>query len=439
VYVAWRLWAFWHELGAVPAILPDSFVYEQSSRIPLLSIGFFSSWEPWGLPLFYKLLPGPTGNTSPIAQSVVSVVAWLILAWVVSTFIGVPWLRITSFLLVLGFSLSSVIGQWDGALLTESLTLSEAALLVAALLLVLRSPSRRNAALVLLAAFAFAATRDPSGYLAVMLLVPVAITLGLRRARRIPGALVLGAVLIGLAVFAGSEAKRWQIPMLQLVGIRVMSNQSMTAYFTGHGMPLDQSMVPLLFTAPDPPSPFVGQPALDAFHAWLDCDGRPTYWGYLLSHPGKSLIDPLEDLGNMIGPTVAASGYVVAPNDSVAAGLLAYRQAGYRPALPAVAQAVLYPGARWRAFAAMAIALAALIGSWARGHARVFWLVPALLIVTIVPYAVLVWDGVPLEVARHAPLVGVLGRLGLWLTVLFLADAHLAARATTLDQGRVAS
>jgi hypothetical protein len=203
----------------------------------------------------------------------------------------------------------------------------------------------------------------------------------------------------------------------------------MTAYFDRHGMSLEQSQIPLLFTTPYPPSPFATQPALDAFHAWLDRDGQPTYWGYLLSHPSASLIDPLEDLGKMVGPTGAASEYIVAPNDSLAAGMRLYRQAGYRPALPAVAQALLYPGTRWRAFAAMLVALVALIGLWIRGRARVFWLVPGLLLVAIVPYAVLVWDGVPLEIGRHALLVGVLGRLGLLLAILFLADAYASARA----------
>src|SRR5579862_7439661 len=76
VYVALRIWAFGHEFGVAPPIFPDSYVYEQSSRIPFFSTAFWTSWDPWGLPLFYKLLPGALTTSGPVAQLLVSVVAW---------------------------------------------------------------------------------------------------------------------------------------------------------------------------------------------------------------------------------------------------------------------------------------------------------------------------------------------------------------------------
>ena len=107
-----------------------------------------------------------------------------------------------------------------------------------------------------------------------------------------------------------------------------------------------------------------------------------------------------------------------------------YRQPGYRPALPGALESLLNLGRGWLTFAWMVIALVVLGLLTRLRVARVFWLVPTLCIVATIPYAVVVWDATPLEIARHALLVGVLGRLGLWLAVLFVVDAFLSAGKT---------
>jgi hypothetical protein len=430
-YLAIRLWSFWHEFGATPTLFPDSLVYERSAAIPVTSASFWTSWEPWGLPLFYKLLPGPTSNSGPIAQWVISIASWLVLAWVVSTLVHRQWLRVAGFVIILACSLTSSVGQWDGALLTESLTFSEAALLIAALLVVVRSPNRRNAALVLLAALAFSATRDASVVLAAVLLLPIAAVLWFRRQALVALALAIGVVAIGAMVLVTSGVKRWEILLRDTIAIRVVPNPQMTAYFAARGMPsIGPELPALLYTLDDPPSPF-DQPVLAPLHSWLLHSGKTTFGGYLVSNPGFSIVDPVRDLGTMIGPTSASGAFVVAPNDSLAAGMRFYRQPGYRPALPGALESLMNLARGWVAFAWMLIALAVLgLLAWLR-VARIFWLVPALCIVATIPYGIVVWDVTPVEIGRHALLTGVLGRLALWLAVLFVVDAYLSARKPT--------
>lgn len=194
-------------------------------------------------------------------------------------------------------------------------------------------------------------------------------------------------------------------------------------------MPSTPGLPRLLFTVRDPPSPFPGNPQLRPFHAWLLASGSSTYRRYLITHPGYSLLDPLRNLGLMVGPTKAAAGYVVAPDDSLVDGMPFYRQPGYRPALPRVVESVFYAGHGWIALCWMISGLMVLAAGVLLEVARRFWIVPGLLIGAIVPFAVIIWDATPLEVARHSLFVAVLGRLGLWLAVLFAGDAYLRARA----------
>ena len=424
IYIAIRVWAFWGAFSTAPPPTPDTLVYEATSRLSLASSSFWTGWEPWGLPLFYKALPGPTADSAPSAQWAVSVVAWLVLAAVVATFIRSRLLRALSFALVLAFSLAWVIGQWDGILLTESLSLSEAALLLAALLAVVRTPSRRNTVFVLAVSLIFAATRDASGYLAAMLVLPAAAVVWAHGRRRTALVLAAGVTLIVAMVVTTSQVERWQILMRDTIAIRVLPSQAETRFFVERGMPVMPGLTSALYDTPHPPSPFVENPSLAPLHTWLLKHGRGTLAAYMIRHPGISIGRPLRHLDTMVGLTSAPIAYVVAPGDSWDT-LRTYRQPGYREPLPSWLEHIVYPGRGWEALVAMMAAVVALAIAALRRAVRAFWIVPAATMFAVIPLAVVVWDATPEAIARHALLVGVLGRLGLWLAVLFVLDAAL--------------
>ena len=70
--------------------------------------------------------------------------------------------------LAFGLSLCNPITQWDYALMSESISLSLLALVVAGTLFAVQRPSWVSLALVLLAGFAWAMTRDTNAYAALV-------------------------------------------------------------------------------------------------------------------------------------------------------------------------------------------------------------------------------------------------------------------------------
>jgi hypothetical protein len=144
-----RLLAFNGVVGKKPPVYPDTMDYERVAHLPVWSWAFYSSWKPWLLPLLYKLLPGSTQSVVPGAQWLISVVSWLVLALVVASFVENRGVRIATLAGMLGFSLVPLVDQWDGALLSESLSLSATALLLAAMLPFVRKPTPARTAAAL--------------------------------------------------------------------------------------------------------------------------------------------------------------------------------------------------------------------------------------------------------------------------------------------------
>jgi hypothetical protein len=97
-----------------------------------------------------------------------------------------------------------------------------------------------------------------------------------------------------------------------------------------------------------------------------------------------------------------------------------------RTVTPRTVELRVYPGnGRW-IVTALAVALGLLVLAWASGAASATLVVPASLLVSVVPHAVVVWDGEPTSLARHALLVGVLARLGLLIAFVGVLDDRLA-------------
>ena len=133
----------------------DSLSYITSSRLPLMSWDIFTANRPFSMNLFYKLLEPESeyqldfiayawlGTTADrqyqpgldrvvLAQSLVSIVGWSMLAWVVSKNIRVFTIQLLSVLFILAFSYSPQLAEWDGVLMSESLSISIFAILLSA-------------------------------------------------------------------------------------------------------------------------------------------------------------------------------------------------------------------------------------------------------------------------------------------------------------------
>lgn len=427
IYGVLQLRSYVGVLRSTPAIYPDSITYERLAHAPLTGHAFWNE-APWGLPLFYKLLgvlPVALTRSAPIAQWVLSSVAWMVLAFVVASFVGNRVLRLVSLALVLGFSLTPLVSQWNAAILTESLSLSVSVLALAALLLLLRRPTWLNTALALAGVMLSCATRVTNVFWLGVVTLAVA-ALVLRRRRWIAAVLAAGVVL----VFANAAliGNRPDGSVAMNLAVNILPDPAARAYFEQRGLPYTPTLAKTIIDSRYPLGTTASDPRLAPFTAWLDSRGRAAYSMYVVTHPSYSIGQPLGNLP-----------YMLSPPRALPHGLDFFRQPGYRDSLPWLGQ-ILYPAGGRLVIAWILIVSVAATYLGLAGLRRASWMVPAAMLASTVPHAIVVWDADPFAVDRHSLLIGVVARLGCWLLIVFVLDAYLrAARGRVLATATAAS
>jgi hypothetical protein len=411
LYIALRLVSF---VGAAVMRYPDSQSYLDVAKEQLHSAAFFAGARPWTVPLLYKLLPDSDAYRAA-GQLVVSVLCWLALAIATARCVKHERLRFVGFAVVLLFSLSSSITRWDSLMLTESLSLSLTAAVIAAWLTLVRLPRPRalSVASVLVVTLLWTFARDTNAVLVVLaaLLVLVWVTCPGPKAGRI-------VLLIGLAGIAGASLastttaaarlRRIQRPILGAVGVRVLADHEMTRYFRHHGMPAPTPRIRLNANR----LKAIGgglptDPQTEVFLDWARAHARTTLGQYLVTHPRAATL-----------PLFTESAILVDESPG-------YRPAGARPVLPAVVRSVVYPGPGQAAFAVAGVVLLAGIAVARGSGARREWAVPVLILLALIPYASVIWYGDAFDVARHALLLKMMLRLCPLLLAMLLIDARL--------------
>jgi hypothetical protein len=400
-YVVVRVW---QAAAATPLYTRDSVDYARIARLPIGGT-FASEVKPWGLPLLYKLLPGDLAISVPIAQLLLSIGAWLALAFAVGRCVEHTKLRRLALVCVLTFSCSAAVAQWDAVLLSESLSLSLFALVLAAGFELVRRPRPVALAALLVLAMLWAAARDTNAYAFAPLALALLVSFGWRR-KRLAAVLVCGSVLILAASAASaSSPRRWQLVMIDLVGERVLASPQETAYFRARGMPLPQDLRRRLYVDRTPLARFERDRELRPFRRWLLRSGRATYASYLLSHRHEAIDRPLRRAGLLLTPV----------------GLDFYKPRGFRELLPRALERIFPASGRnvlvWLALAA---AVAAALASAGRG--RLALLIPVAIGASALPLAILIWDSEPREVPRHELIPIVSSRLALLALCLLVLD-----------------
>jgi hypothetical protein len=423
-YVGLRLAAY---LPSSIGVWDDSGTYVKVAHDPLLSEEFLAGWRPWTAPLFYKVLPD-SDTARAAGHLIVSISCWLALAAAVAWNVRRPGLRPVAFCLVLLFSLSVWITQWDRVILSESLGLSLAAAMLAAWLALVRAPGAWTIAAVLGTALLWAFVRDSFAYMALLAVPFVLVWVALPGRRR--GRVVLAAGLVAifaasvLAQSTSSSAPRRTGPLLNVIGVRVLTSQDELRYFREHGMPLPG---PLRRFAGerlgndqlDPGLPLYRDERVAGFLRWVRDEGRQTLATYLVTHPHRALKPVVEDADILFATEPA---YEESP-------LIDYRPRGTEPLLPAVVDAVVYPPSVLAILVWLAVVIAAAAWLARFGLARPVWLVPGVATLLQVPHAAIAWHGDANDLARHALTASMVTRLGLLVLSIFLIDAALERRA----------
>jgi len=391
LYLVFRAGSF----SNLPVPAGDTPSYEEVAANPLWSVDFYGGSRPFTVPLLYKLVTSPEHRI--VAQLVVSIVCWLVLAAVVARTVRNPVVRPIAFATVLGFSLTKEVILWDPLLLSESIAFALTAVVLAAWLALVRCPSRARAAVVLVLMLFWAFARDTNAYLVLVVGALVAVSLLDPRRRQLKLALVAGCAAIFAVGFASAEAgERWLGPIHDIVFRRVIPTPELSRYFAQHDLTTTRNWT---------------------VKPWL-ADARGVYAGYLLRHPDYTFTAPFHGRQEALYSTPENLESLFNPN---LRDYNANEGLRFLP-MPRLLKRALFPRGLTTlfAFVAAVVALAAAVAILLRPTAA--WLVPAGLLLTTYPHLLVVWHFSGYEVDRHALEAALLFRLGTFLLLILAVD-----------------
>jgi hypothetical protein len=405
LYGGVRLWMFWPARAGVGSpYWWDAGEYLRVSHLSLLSTQFYTEHKPFGYPLVLKVF-GQSQGAVVWMQLAVSIASWLFVAAVAARCTRS---RLASYGIaasVLAFSCTWPIALWDATLLTESLSISLFAILIGLGYLCIAKPTAPIMVSLLAAALFFSSLRDANGAIAavVVLLVAVA-SLRPRRVRTL-AYLVAGAAACVLLVTVTTSPSRWEVLIADQIDKRVMLDPAALAYFRAHGMPAHRDLSAVLFentrtptVSFDAAASLRRDPRLAYFLPWFLQHGRATYTSYLIDNPAASIGVPTRRF-----PLILSD-----------AALGTYRPSGFRTA-PNALEHLFYPSSgNDMILLELGLGALAALGFSRRIFTRE-WILPLGLMLSALPLAILVWDGEPSEVPRHALLIGISSRLAFWL------------------------
>lgn len=281
---------------AIAAAGPEPYADTESYGV----LNFFGgALRTWGLPLFWKLVPGGP-HADAIAQAILATFAWLLLAAVTYRSCHSRRVAIGGFVLVLLTGLGVQITEWDMALLSESLTLTQIVLLFSAVTLAVRKLTPGRAVFLGLMVCWWAATRPSNFTILALAFVPLAIGLLLTRRRQVILWVLLP--LLVSTVWAGYNTAQdetiWPQNLTGVVQDRLLKDPNAKEYLHSKGMPRS----PLVEQESSKEYVGYGSPlAVDPeFRKWVMADLQSAYVGYLIRHPFYTVGQPIKNAPGII-------------------------------------------------------------------------------------------------------------------------------------------
>jgi hypothetical protein len=408
-------------LDAPPKGFPpysDANQYLAVAKHSIFSSAFYTGTRAPSVPLFYKLL----GNNELriIGQVAVSIAAWLGLAFSVRSSIQHRRVALGAFLAILVFSSTIWVIEWDPLVLSESLTLSLTAGLLAVGLALLRRPSAQKVAGLLVIALLWATARDSNAYV-LLFALPVPVVWMVRSRKRALPAIILAGVLVasGASIASSNVGHRWKPDLLDVIGHRILPDHGATAFFASRGMPLTPGVRAALTAPGFLDYPAVAQlPGWPQFNVWVNKAGRQTYARYLIRNPDVAIATTWRARADLFS--------VDPPIEPTIAPLASYHPPGVSDLLPSWLQDFIYPpsgGMVWLYFLILApIAVWMLV----KRYAVLQLSVPLVLLMISVPHAFVIALGDTAEIPRHALVLGTMVRLSFVLMAAFAVDLWLS-------------
>ncbi|GAB4503210.1 MAG: hypothetical protein Fur0043_02020 [Anaerolineales bacterium] len=407
------------------AWLPDSIDYIfPATTYSWTEAGLWMHTKPWGAAVLYKLI-GSSPGVIDAAQTALSALAWLALAWAFGRFLRAGWLRVAAFGLLLGFSLSPSVQMWNHVIQSESLSISLMAAILAVWMTLLKRFRWHILFLLLFLLAWWIGTRETNVYLGLIVAATLVIAGLFFKRQRFYWAvsvLVICFCVLNLNISEIPTLPRWLYPLTNTILHRILPEQEFVQYFEAHGMPVTPELLALSGGYADSGGFAVfNNSALDEMERWLYKHGKDVYFRFLLDHPAYTLLSPWQNLDALLSPR----------------DLRSYAPPQYDPPLAWLFGSLLFPDSLW--LVALLILAALVSGYWGQIWHRgpLAWLIIGFLALFL-PHFYLIWHGDAAEVGRHAIQASVQVRLGLWLMVLFglssafhPAQTYLVARLSS--------
>ena len=303
VSVALRLW---QANGRVPGWWNDTGAYADIAERSLSSGRFWMGHRPAGVPLVLKAAGDEPSYAFMYVNIAVAGLAW---GWLCGELVRT--LRVTGIRavavagVVLGFSCVSDLMLWDSQVLSESLSISLAAAIVAATLRLLRVRSTGSVVDLLVLAFAWSLLRD--SHAITLLVLAVAGIVWMRRfapsdvPRRLAVAGIAGLVLVaGLSMTSALVGHRDLVPLADVFAARILGYPDRVDWFDDHGMPqADEIREAGSNIGPDAGTRILelgrNDPKWAEWWDWLESDGKATWVRFALENPTYIFLEPMKD------------------------------------------------------------------------------------------------------------------------------------------------
>jgi hypothetical protein len=203
---------------------------------------------------------------------------------------------------------------------------------------------------------------------------------------------------------------RWKIHIYDHLALRILPDQPARAYFEQAGLPISGDLMRVTgMLGYEYHDYFDFAPQMEPVRVWIAAHGRTTILRYLLTHPGLAFVEPLRQFNGLVNGSNLEYRYPNHPKEPVPV-VIEQLTGRFYPHDPA---------ALW-IFGILIVLCLVLEWRDPAFHSGLLW-VWAALALSVYPLMVVIWNGNPLEIERHAAQLGIQVRLaGLVAGVLIL-------------------
>jgi len=390
-----------------PRVLADTTAYLRISHQPIQDSRFWGESRPLVFPLLLKITKQDFGLTAML-QLGLSTLAWSFLALIIASFMKFRGMQLFALSLILLFSLDRHIAGWDFVMMTESLSISLLVLFIAVCLWLLQGWHTGKVAALFVTAFFLAFTRDTNAWLLLALsgLILLAVIFRWVEVR----ALILPASFVFIFFISNANAnlgQRWVFPLGNLIGRRILPDETATGFFKSCGMPVSPALLRLsggFANAED--RAMYNDPELESFRNWLGKDGKSCYVKWLIANPVHNINEALQGFESLIAFSEVDRFF----------------SESFDPLMPVKLGRFFYPE-RFALWIWGYSTLAALIALWKRPWRKnPLWAAFICLNLLVFPHLFLTWHGDAMAPERHALSVGVQLYLSFWMLNILLID-----------------